>query len=81
MHCMMRPEREDHDAIGAPDCRHGVLGEPRFEDFNALAVALVVVCGLVFADAPSHGKSTIQHMHHGLLPVLSDELLGCRAVV
>lgn len=70
MHCMMSPEREDHDAIGVWKGRHDVLAEPRFEDFDSLAMAFAVFCGLVFADIPSQWLSPIQHMH-----------LGCRAAV
>lgn len=76
MHCMVRPEREDHDAIGVLEGRHDVLAEPRFKDSNSLAVAFAVFCGLVFADTPRQWLSPIQHMHLGLLPGLSDELLS-----
>jgi hypothetical protein len=80
MHCMMRPERDDHDAIGALEGRHDVLGEPRCKDFNSLAVTFAVLIRHIFADTPSQWLFPVQHMHLGLLPVLSDELLGCRAV-
>lgn len=73
MHCMVRPEREDHDAIGVLEGRHDVLAEPRFKDFDSLAVAFAVFCGLVFADTPSQWLFPIQHMRLGFLPGLSDE--------
>lgn len=53
MHCIMRSEGEDHDALGVLEGRHDVLAEPRLEDFNPLAVAFAVFFGLVFADSPS----------------------------
>jgi hypothetical protein len=70
---MVRPEREDHDAIGVLEGRHDVLAEPRFKDFDSLAVAFAVFCGLIFADTPSQWLFPIQHMRLGFLPGLLDE--------